>query len=210
MAGLFFSVGNYLFYAWDNHRHAKWFFQQAIKRGHPQAITALALLYHQEKNMELAEPLYLRAVEEGGGGENNHVVLGNLGTLYYVKGDHEKAELWWGKAVEKGNYEVARALIRHLYKLGRWNDVLRWIVVAANINREQALEDFREMALVANREAKPRVPLKQVYQDMFSDDCSICLEKLRDCPPLLVLECGHVFHEKCVRRIKDEKCAYCS
>lgn len=44
----------------------------------------------------------------------------------------------------------------------------------------------------------------------FGDDCAICLESLCD-RKFVILECGHVFHDKCSEEYKkiSDKCAFC-
>ena len=52
---------------------------------------------------------------------------------------------------------------------------------------------------------------KNFYSDSYEKDCPICLETFQLSEKIVKLECGHLYHRKCIRKWFNisELCPYC-
>jgi Ring finger domain len=55
----------------------------------------------------------------------------------------------------------------------------------------------------------PAVPVPEVKEEKSGDECIICFEDIPNKKNRTCLDCGHIFHFKCISKIKGQNCPLC-
>lgn len=209
-------------------------YMKAADLGHSKSMTNLAHMYqhgtHPDgRNFKKAAELYEKAIKIG-----NSTSMNNLACMYrngtHPDGrDFKKAVELYNRAIEKKNAMSVHNLA-HMYQIGTHPDG-RNIPKAIELHEKaitlgcfDALKQLEKMYEndeyeheqyvklyeqygPTHKMKKPYV-LEKVYQDMYKDICSICLDPLFGTKHSVhILACGHIFHGKCIRQ-KNDKCVF--
>jgi len=134
--------------------------------------------------------------------------------------DITKAIYWYTRIIQfdKENVRALRTLY-YIYKDQKnYTDSLECLTMIQNIkhectcnriciNKKNIQRDINEL----NELIKNQKKLVDVYSDIQTDSCAICLNGLKGTlSPILILVCGHSFHYNCTECIKGTKaCPVC-
>ena len=208
---------------YKDYEKAKFYFLKAVELNNATAMNNLGIIYYRNyNNTEEAIKLYTKSIETGN--KNASFNLGNLyfdkkeygksleyflkaremkytkeirsvGFIYSIYKDYKKAEEWYLQEIELGNMYA-------LLKLGNLyiNDYKDYKKAYEFLSKIQS-PDCKIKKLLSKCENNLKM-LNDVYADLKTDDCSVCYNKLLGTnSSVMVLLCGHMFHNNCLEGI---------
>ncbi len=90
----------------SNYDRSEKHLEELVNLNYTRAFFYLAWLYQKKDQLDAAKFLYRKAIERAQSG----YAYNNLGTLYAIEGDYEKAKSYWKEASKMGIREASRNL----------------------------------------------------------------------------------------------------